>query len=408
MNQIRRLTWALFFSGTLNIVLLSLMFYLVIREKPPIPYYELKPPVEKVAETPLALDPTNADTLRSFRKLSLEQLIAKLSQSQQVENGYTVRDLALASLVAFHQFDLARALLRADLPEQRRKILIGRHLDGSSAEIAIFPGLSDVHFHTIIRFANREEWPLTSKGLFVKLKNMLQKSGTKDNSLIETFYATSEFRAVERLFNRSEIPIQKEELLKVILEGNWNSLNTFLQQQRLQQDLSALKRQYFLMHYVEQGSSSAAYLLLKTDMEFAARKIPDRQVLAVLQLLTWKTPEATQFATIQLGSPRSDEVLKMAAQRLYGFEGEVLPEPFDRLKALSRFAPKLSEIPLSTSIPNPKVTTTKSQKIYIVQSGDSLWKISRQFKVDMQEIKKINHLESDSLRPGLSLQIPEK
>jgi LysM repeat protein len=413
-DQIRRLTAALFFSGSLNIFLLSVMLYGAIRERPPAPYYELKPIAKKAQERPLALDPTNTEILRAFRKLPLEQLLAKLAHAQPVENGYTIRDLALASLVAFHQFDLARALSSPDLPEQCRKILIGRHQDGSPAEMVIFPGLSDVQFQTIISFANRETWPLTSKGLFVKIKRNYQKGGPMEASLVETFYATHEFCLVERLFNRSQAPILKEEVLKVISEGTWVMLNTFVQQQRLQQDLSPLRRQRFLLHYIEQGSPSAAYLLLKTDGDFAARKLPDHQVLAILQLMTQRTPEAKQFAITQLMSPRCDEVWKMAAHRLYQFEGEALPEHFQRQMALARFVQKPTHLVAAESLtvfplahtPLKPPPSMPARRLYIVQPGDSLWKISRRFKVDMQEIKKMNQLENDCLRPGTTLRIP--
>ncbi|MDD3879404.1 MAG: NlpC/P60 family protein [Syntrophomonas sp.] len=44
-----------------------------------------------------------------------------------------------------------------------------------------------------------------------------------------------------------------------------------------------------------------------------------------------------------------------------------------------------------------------SESVYIVKSGDSLWKISAQQGISIKEIKEINHLSSDSLKIGQKL-----
>lgn len=45
---------------------------------------------------------------------------------------------------------------------------------------------------------------------------------------------------------------------------------------------------------------------------------------------------------------------------------------------------------------------------YVVQEGDSLWKIGRRFNVKAEEIKKANGLKSDTLKTGTVLKIPAK
>jgi LysM repeat protein len=47
-------------------------------------------------------------------------------------------------------------------------------------------------------------------------------------------------------------------------------------------------------------------------------------------------------------------------------------------------------------------------RLYIVQEGDSLWKISRRFGVDMEVIKRANELQSNAIQPGTMLKIPGK
>ncbi|MDD5261201.1 MAG: LysM peptidoglycan-binding domain-containing protein [Methylacidiphilales bacterium] len=51
-------------------------------------------------------------------------------------------------------------------------------------------------------------------------------------------------------------------------------------------------------------------------------------------------------------------------------------------------------------------TPTASGKTYTVKSGDSLWKIAHKNHVHVEDIKKLNNLTSDALKPGQVLQMP--
>ena len=117
----------------------------------------------------------------------------------------------------------------------------------------------------------------------------------------------------------------------------------------------------------------------------------------------------------------------MAAQRLYEYAGEDPPEQLILHNAMARFVQKslpVSSLSLAKTMPigivpiQPKPTVGKSvvenkQKFkntpiryYVVQEGDSLWKISRKYKAHIESIKTINHLQSDFLKPGTTLKIP--
>lgn len=418
LKQVKRLSVALFVSGALNIVLGSAFFYWMVKDRPPTPYCELKPAARKQQQTPLAIDHSNSEVIRLFRQLPIEQLLAKLSNTKLVENGYSQRDLALASLVAFHHFDLAKALPAHEPPLQMRTIAYGRFRSGTIAELTVYPGLTDEQFQSIIHYANTERWPFTPKGIFLLIK---KQGGEVDPTLADTFFLAPEFLTVETLFNRSEAPVDKNMLLSVLVEGGWEALETFAEQQRTLQDLSSARRQRFLLDYIAGGSSAAAYLLLKTDGDFAAKKLEDRQVLAILPLLTEKREESYKFALELLGSPRSDIVLRSAAERLYHYAGESSPDKFQLQTALQRFAPQSPlvqkrEIIAAPEKPQPAKVVKESPKrtvmpprkdrLYIVQEGDSLWKISRRFKVDIHTLKNHNRLQSDFLKPGTTLRIP--
>ncbi len=48
-----------------------------------------------------------------------------------------------------------------------------------------------------------------------------------------------------------------------------------------------------------------------------------------------------------------------------------------------------------------------SEAVYIVKSGDSLWKISSQQGISIKEIKELNNLTSDSLKIGQNYYLKE-
>lgn len=495
LKYTRRLTIALMISGGANILLVALFSYWMIRERPPTPYFELKPANILEQQAPLAIDHSNSEVIRYFRKMPLEWLVARLNNTKLVENGYTQRDLALASLVAFHNFDIDRALAVAGLasPEQKRTIVYGKYRDGRPAELVIYPGLSEKYCEAILAFASRERFPVTSKGLFLMLKK--QQKESRDSATTDTFFLSPEFLGVETLFNRGEVPVEKNEILEVILQGDWTILSTFMEQQKSSQDLSAARRQHFLLDYIKKKSKAAAYLMLKTDGDFVARKLDDNHVILILQLLDEKSKESEQLALALLSSPRSDVVWKIAATRLYEYSGESMPENYRHQAALSRFvpehsvleaagtkAPVISSAPpiipppvtkkaappakanttvvknvasstkssskkdkVATSTKDKAVTSTSTSatnksdkakktasnstktakaksstknvavsekssqdKTYVVQDGDSLWKIARKFNVSVDVLRAYNKLDSDALRPGKSLKIPSK
>jgi len=458
LKYMRRLMFALMASGTINIVLLSIFFYWLIKDNPSPAYFEKKPALLQEQQAPLASERGNAELVHYFRSLTFEQLVAKLSNNQLIEDGYTQRDIALACLVAFHHFDLSRALLGHELSMQQRAIAYGQLKSGQPATITVYPGLSDEQFRVIFQFIEMERWPLTSKGLFLQLKKF---SDQVNLTLKDAFFMTSEFLAIELLFNRVDhVALNKDELLQMILEGSWSLLSDFVEQQKLIQDLSSARRQRLLLEYIDQKSIAAAYIMLKVDGEFALKKLDDRHVVELLALLNEKTPESEKFAMDLLTSPRGDNVWKSAGTLLFQYVGETIPSKNVHHLAMKRFisehalidslaetTPKVVipkktvEVSLPPSSSNKKTTgevvTTKlapsksstlktvasnstpkpsnssvkknasrMDRLYIVQEGDSLWKISRRFNVDMDMLRDHNKLKSDALKPGTPIRIP--
>lgn len=405
LDQVRKLTKALIISGFFNIILITLMFYWWVKESASIHYLE-QPSYREEISSPLAIDPSNDEVIRQFKNLTRDQLVAMLNNTQLVENGYAQRDLALAVLVSFHHFDLTRALAGTIQPTQHRAIVYGQHKGGNPAKVVAYPGLTEQQFEAILKFANTEKWPLTPRGLY-----MLLKTQPEDPTIADAFMLTPEFLTVEQLFNRSDIYIDKIDLLKMILEGSWSTLSTFVHQQKETGDLSMTRRQAFLLNYIDQGSKSAAVIILKTDGLFALKRLDDSFVRKILTLLVEKNPVSEQFALALLTSPRGDEVWQLAAHRLYEYAGEPKPERFHHHAALMRFLPEAQVLQKPVAVkPTKEVAikpiSAKRERTYVVQEGDSLWKIARKYKVDVELIKEKNGLKSDALKPGTTLKLP--
>jgi len=424
LTSIKKLISALAFSGFLNIVLLTALIYSFIRETPQIPRFEKKPLIEQKALA-LSVDLSNSDIIRRYRQLSCHQLIHELQDTSLIENGYTKRDLALACLESFHHFDLQRALKAIDdVHKQSRIIAYGKRKNGSLATLTVYPQLEDKHFQALINFAKTEKWPYSPKGLFT----LLQRKENEDTSLVNAFLLTEEFISFETLMSKSETAIDKNELLSMLLQGDFQMLADFSQQQHQTQDLSAECRQKVLVDYIEKGSISAANLLLKVDLNFAIRKLDNNHILKMLQLLTEKNDSNEAFALALLKSPRSDAVWKMAAERLYAYAGEALPKNLQQNTAIVRFLPQQENLSVLKGMEKPQIIPKQNKQIpiaakefqvlkngssvhkkdclYIVQNGDNLWKLSRRFNVDINVIRQHNQLKSDALKPGLPLRIP--
>jgi len=384
------------FSGALNILLAALLFYFQFKERPPTPYCEWRPPQQKKEYIPLVREAGNSELMRAFKELPLRPLIEKLKDRRQVEDGFAVRDLALGALVSFHGFDLKKAVAPLPEPKQKRALAI----DGKK-EALLFPGVTKKQFHQILKYAQTEKWPLTAEGLFAHLQK------ESNPSLRYAFCLTPEFLAVETLFKKTDC--KREELAEMTAEGDWEMLHTFAEEQKASQDRSDGRRRQLLLDYIRRGSNTAAELLIRTDFTFAAKKMDDESVATLLRNLTERTPDSARFSLAMVMSPRSDAVWKEAAARLYEYTGEPKPEKIERNSVLARFvpvalSPKVGAAkPKKMPLPKPEPS---SRRLYTVQKGDTLWKISRRFSVSVPKIKQQNSLTGDTLKPGSTLELP--
>lgn len=227
-----------------------------------------------------------------------------------------------------------------------------------------------------------------------KLFSLLKKEEfIEDSSLQDTIFLTPEFRTVEALFKDVNTP--KEKLLKMLQEGGYELLLAF--HEKSQGNVTPNLRKKFLLAYLNKGSQTAGELLLKTDLEFASKHLGDAAALSLIQHLHFPTNEAISFLTILAASARED-ALKSAAKAKYK---ELTGKSWEPLVSRETSLVKVEKV-----VPFP--AKPRKELLYIVQDGDSLWKIAKKFSATIEEIRELNKLKTDALKPGTPLRVPDR
>lgn len=392
-KRFRIMTFSLIFSGALNIGLLATCF---IRQESANSFAFEGALQKNSGESTVS----NLTALNAMSKLSFRELVTLLTNRELVEEGYTKRDLALAGLVAYRHFNLEKALGAA--PEQKRIVM------AASGPVELYPALTEEQFEAVIRFAYREKWPLMSRGLF----ELLQKiPNPREETLCQAFALTSEFGALQLLFQKTESPQEMRALIDLATEGSWDLLSGFAKEQAQLLDLSIEKRRRLLLSYLAQRSKTAVKLLLTTDFEFALKRLDDRGISDMLSLLQENFEEGRLFCTALVSSARADFVRETAAEKLYSFVGMAAPTAADLDKVAALVRVKEAAVVTSPSAPvaaSPVVTPSPKANLYhTVAEGETLWNIARRYKVKVEELVQVNGIENGKLYPGMTLQVPQ-
>lgn len=369
IQKFRILTFSLIVSGALNIGLIATLIVKSVEDKEmDLPKWKV-PSSQKVSLGCLEL-------LTKMSELSFSEMAALLTNREEVEEGLTKRDLALAALVSFASFDIERAL--AFEPLEKREVLLQGKIP-----VEIFPSLNEAQFEAILRFVYQEKWPLTPKGMFRRLKSNFQ-----EESLKEAFYLTPHFDAVKVLFQKTGGIPPFEVLLRFVLEGSWESLEQFLLSQSQTLDLSVEKKRELLLSYLEMDSSVAAELLLQTDYLYVRQKLDD-PMLSKLMALVGSSELSDKLFRDVLASLRAEVVREQAREGLRK-RGVVT----DEIVATSEV--------LKPTLSVPERPHQKHQ----VRKGDTLWGIARTYHVTVKQLLECNDLAKDQIVPGMILYIP--
>lgn len=377
----RRLPWttqSLILSVTLNVLLAATFFYFLIHQNPL--QFAYPPSVESHITSP----PFSLEKLSS---LPFHDLQAMLQDEREVAYGYRVCDVALGALATYHDFDVERALGRGKLS----------HIEWKESEetFLIFPKLSKSDFQTLLAFSETEKWPFHYK----KMYETIQASGIEkcDPELLLYFCHTPQFISLQTLFSRAQIPIQKRTLLQLSLEMGWEPLAEFLEEEKTNCNFSPEKRRQLLVKALHQGSQTALQLILKTDLEFAVKHLPDSELNLLLSALEIETQEGQHLCQMIIQSPRQGAPRDKACM-LLGLKPEEpeLAGKFYEKPGIQELRPVFREQPPAAPPPG----------VHVIQPGESLWLIARKYKLPLERLMEANHLQSTVIQPGRTLKIP--
>lgn len=385
---LRRSLWVLGISGILNVFAFT---YIAIELEdggvyaPQYPQKGLSLPFEAPKSHNLHRE------LACLAATSYDDLAALLDDGTPLCDGYKRQDLALSCLVSLHHVHLDRALQSTAL--QKRIVKVGEQ------SFRLTPGLTSDDFQEIRTFLSKEEWPFTFHGMLLLLQ---QKKDAP--TLKMAFTQTREYQELLRLLSFDQ-KIGPDEAFQLIVAAD------FATQTQLRLAPNSDARRAFLLKLLPTTPQLVAPLLVKHDYRYAVHTLDDQMALLVLKNLQEHPTLYREYALGLLVSPRSDAVWKEVVLQLCELS-KLDPEKETRNSLLTRFGilkAKVAKkaVPIAPKkVEPPKRAPIAREVVHIVKSGDSLWALSRKYKVDVQAIKKRNNLQSDALKPGTELCIP--
>ncbi len=360
VQKIRLLTHLLVVSAAVNIAFGATLFYsFAIKDSQVFSHSPL--PEVTIRKEHSAL-------LQSFFQMSFEELVGELSSKVEISDGYRICDLALAILATYHYLDLERALMGEAL-EEREVMFI--HTDGGEQfPLCLYPDVKEYHYSLIKGFIQENKYPFTAEGIFADLKIKKEHAPT---DLVSAFMLSKEYLAIYTFVSRFFEELPREKLVLLLMDGGFQDVERFyyLYLENMHKPKEMLR--YFFQTYTKLESKHAAEMWLAVDEEHILRQLSNEELMQVCKLT-----DNQNFLQKVNESVRGSEVRALAEEKLPAVEKEVPEE-------------KRSEF-----------------TEYVVQSGDSIWKIAHRHKISMKNLKAYNKLSSDILRPGQKLQIPKK
>ena len=344
----------LIISVTLNAGLIATLCYFAVRDKKTFMAYELSPVQKSLPKA--SLTQSNEEVLSALTYAPYDDLIRMLGDSTLLEEGYTKRDLCLSCLIAFHHFDIHRALPGLDITP---RCAIFKNDAGETITLEFFPNLNDRHYSAIKDFIRHERYPLTAQGLFERLTIA---PGAKD--LQKAFTRTFEYQALQSLFAQAGDPLSDEELFDFILAHDWNAIETSTELIRQNPHITLETKRSILIHLLKSGSKPAAELFAVQDLDYAIKRFSNENLQTLLVLLGPEHPTHSHITT--------------------AIENSLRPTVTEEIPAKA-----------------PTIRT------HIIREGDTLWDIARLYRISLEDLQALNAIQSEyTLRPGQTLKIP--
>lgn len=317
--------------------------------------------------------------LSGYLEAPISELLELLEEETFVEQGLLLSDLALSVLVHKHFFDWKRALGHCRV--ETREYLLLDPSNGQKSSLPLFVGLTEDHRLAIREFARMEEWPFTAEGLFL---TMQKEENDIPSSLVNSFFLTRTGKKLRAVCNHFSLLPSKESFLDFFLLLDWSKIVAVTE--KLEGNIEDKRRilTEFFFSLIGERVPFADLLLFEVDPDFAFTYLSNDQLSALMSHIDKTQKSAGEFLQ------KIAESLRPESIRLYARE------------KLEVGTYKEKKFPEKTISVHPLIST------YRVQFGDTLWRLSRKFGVQVETLKKYNHIRSDLLIPGTILRIPPK
>lgn len=313
------------------------------------------------------------EVLNTDLSASFDTLKEALESDERIDEHFLRRDVALACLTSFHNFNIERAL--GGVPYDVRNYSFSNPSGNERITITFVAGLSEDHFARIRHFVKTEAWPLTAKGLFLELK-----SGTFDGKVKEAFICTDTFRKMKKIMDRASLPLSDDHLVKLLTQGSWDHILRLSRVGSVEEAPEVALS--LLQHLVGERSQVAAALLVSYAPGAILRSGKNEFLSHVIELLEPADPKSMTFLQQILDGIRPQYLKEKAEQKIL-------------LHASLHKADKQEKGTLTAEIS------------YTVRPGDSLWKIAHKHNIKVLDLCKRNKLRKDTmLRVGQKLHIP--
>lgn len=412
LRKLQMMTAALILSGSCNIALTGALWKGM--------QYRPNIRLAKFSTGGRALRAQNCSALDAMANWEYARLLAELSNSELMEDGFTRGGLALALLIEKFDFDIDRALLGQEL--HRRSFRDAR----SSHQYTLVADLRPLDFERMQNFARQERWPMTPRGIFSRFCDQARASivngdlSSVDPSLVESYFASDAFCAFGRLFPED---IPRQYLALTALHLNWSELSQSEASSRSPAGASSAsaRRCDLLLRAVERGSKPAAYLLIMCDFDFALHNTSEGAMQQLLTLMDTYTAEALAVSIGVLRGPRGDDVRELATRRICHFLNLPPPTTNHQWALLARAL--VQNVDLSLPLANEREVLARAwtanepsassalgaakETMYqhVVKPGDTLWKLSKMYGLSVRDLMLRNELSRDFLHIGQILRI---
>lgn len=326
------------------------------------------------------------NSLSHLHERSLSELSQGLLEKYGVIYGKDFRFFILGELVLKFDIDLSRALER---PVEFVYVKIG------SETIPVPSQCSEIEFKKVFKFLKKEKYPFTARGILNTLLLQL-KNNDIDEDLLSYFMHSEEFQFFSSILEVKRHQINPALLLRMIIEGGSYLFFEIASKNNMKSCNPQNLRREALFSYIEKGFSMAAELFIVLDMNFLIYESKDQDLKRVLKLISTSSHIYEKFLTKVIQSSREENIRMIAEDML---------SRYPRYSSKDNFKIEKSLFPEFRNNRTPNISSQPFIE-HMVVSKESLWEISKRYKVSIIKIMEFNQLSSAVLYPGQKLKIP--